>query len=75
MESLINSDSKICRLCSNTNNLIDLLLPENDVYIENLSSFVFVEVRLHHSLNHELKECFMFTYETYLSNCVCFVIC
>lgn len=45
MESLINCESKLCRLCSNTNNLIDLFLPESEVYLKNLLSFVFVEVR------------------------------
>lgn len=44
MENLINCESKICRLCSNTNNLIDLFLPGSEVYLKNLSSFVFVEV-------------------------------
>lgn len=50
MESLINCDSEVCRLCSHTNNLIDLLLPENEIYLKNLSSFVFVEVSIFFSI-------------------------
>lgn len=46
MEPIISSRTKMCRVCPNDINLIDLSLLENDFIKQNLDSFVFVEVNI-----------------------------
>lgn len=56
MEPIVSFKTKMCRICPNTLDLIDLSLPENYFIIKNLDSLVFIEVKIKFTSRPFLKK-------------------